>query len=555
MATYKYKQTLFDGANAGYVEYNITPDFGTALALGESFVITGKVYCGNQKRYGFAIEAVNPSESWFSELGRVNKVIAKGKSASFTVECSTMPIAVNAGDVRGFSAFIRFYLAADAEFAGGELTSVSEDQKLSLLKERLAPVISGATFSDATVITVDGENTNPYTYFEGAVQGKSDLSADVVVQLDPLDTSVSIETAILTLGNHTVNIPAENVSGNVLHIGKLDFSGSFESFGVLVTDSKGKTGEYSGGAFEVYPYSSPRLERNGNRELAERYETVKLPNNTLQDRLSADATTLWANFRASVSPIGGMNVWSIWRRYKEGGDSTPGGGGQTDWVEIYSYPTSEENIFEKAFEKDKNVFYGIAFSATERHTVEIEVRDYFETALLRFTVEKSGGYFNVEKNGVAAGMRSTATEELKKFESAYPVYPYEGIAKCDNAVKEIQLTLDSQFGLYPEDPGLRLRVYGNMVHLSGIITPASSISGGTTERVITTIPQQYAPKYPVTVLQQASSTAFWMLRVYPMTDHDITMQGKAVFSRHRNGASYSACNVGDWLPLEAMWIV
>lgn len=160
-----------------------------------------------------------------------------------------------------------------------------------------------------------------------------------------------------------------------------------------------------------------------------------------------------------------------------------------------------------------------------------------------------------DTGGVCFGGFSSSTENEPKLESKYPVYPYSGIKRCENAAYEVQLELDAKFNLYSEDPGLRLMVYGNVVHLSGIITPAAAISGSTTEHVITTIPDEFAPKYPVTQIQQASSTAIWMLRVYPLTDHDENMRGKAVFSRHRNGNAYASCAAGNWLPLDAIWIV
>lgn len=160
-----------------------------------------------------------------------------------------------------------------------------------------------------------------------------------------------------------------------------------------------------------------------------------------------------------------------------------------------------------------------------------------------------------DTGGACFGGFSSSTENNPKLESKYPVYPYLGIKRCENAAYEVQLELNSQFNLYSEDPGLRLMVYGNVVHLSGIITPAAAIAGSTTEHVITTIPDEFAPKYPVTQIQQASTTAIWMLRVYPLTDHDVNMRGKAVFSRHRNGGSYASCAAGNWLPLDATWIV
>ena len=41
MATYAYQQNMFDGASAGYVKYNISPDLGTVVSAGTTITITG----------------------------------------------------------------------------------------------------------------------------------------------------------------------------------------------------------------------------------------------------------------------------------------------------------------------------------------------------------------------------------------------------------------------------------------------------------------------------------------------------------------------------------
>ena len=543
MATYKYQQNFSEGA--GYVQYNITPDFGAVLAPGETFEISGRIYAGSKKCYGVSVETVHiGSSAWYRELAKYAKTISAGKSATFAIGLTVPELdVIETAGRQLLPTYINFGFLMNSDLDVGETTDRYDEQRLSLVKERLTPAVSGVTFMDSA---------GAYEYFGGAVQGKSDLSAELSVRLDPLDPSLRITHAEFALAQNGVYgsriyVQEDGISGNTLRIGVPGFSGEFDGYMLTVTDSKGMQGSFFGGAFAIYPYASPRLYAIDGKELAERYEvnTDDAGNETL--RQSDSGNYLWANFAADVTPVNGKNRWEIRRSYAAYGMNLPEG------TVVKAFADGESiRVYE-----DQDIFpRSIPFSENTRWTVEIEIRDFFESAKLSFDVEKAGGYFNIEKYGASVGMRSTATAKEPKFESAYPVYPYKGIQLCSDAAYEIPLALDSsgKFKLYDEDPGLQLIVYGNSVHLTGNIAPAVSIDGGTEEHIITTIPDEYAPKYPLTALQQGRGTAIWMLRVYPLTDHDESMRGKAVFSRYRSGASYADAAAGYWLPVCANWI-
>ncbi|MBQ3575506.1 MAG: hypothetical protein IJA26_07535, partial [Clostridia bacterium] len=413
MATYKYQQNFYEGASAGYVQYNITPDFGAVMAPGDTFEITGKMYCGDMKRYGVAIEASIQENGFGRELGRVVKTVSKGGSTAFSAQCTVTEALANTASERGFSAYLTFMLADAADFASGAYTMANEAQKLSLVKYRLGPEISGASFSDAT---------GAYEYFGGAVQGKSDLTAVADVTLDPLDASLYIRSARIRFGDHAIDIPGENISGSALHIGVPGFSGEFENYELQITDSSGMTGRYTGGPFAAYPYDAPRLETIG-RDLVERYEVITSDDGTEIAQISDAGTSLWANFAVGTSDINGRNAWVLKRSFAESGFTLPDG-------EQVLAGNGGESI---AVSEDRSIFpRSMVFSAGKRYTVRLEISDFFEKAIQVFDVDKAGGYFNVEKNGVSVGMRSTATEDQPKFESAYPFYAYGGIHGVTN---------------------------------------------------------------------------------------------------------------------------
>ena len=544
MATYKYRQNLSGGASAGYVEYNIAPDFGTVLAPGETFEITGKIYSG-KKIYGISVEAVHiGSSAWYRELIKVEKTISAGKSATFAAGLLAPDLSdIETAERQVLPTYINFGFLINSDLDVGETTDRYDDQRLALIKDRLAPSVTGVALSDYT---------GAYAHFGGAVQGKSDLSAALEVLLDPLDPSLRIERAEIAFAEadgfytNRIYVQQDAISGNVLHIGTPTINGVYRGYALTITDSKGKSSMYFGDAITIYPYASPRLYAVDDKDLAERYEVNTDDAGVENVQQSDSGTYLWANFAADVTPINGKNRWQIIRSWAEYGNEPA-----REAVADAFADGTQIRVFE-----NQDIFpRNIIFAENMRYTVQIEIRDYFESAVLRFDVDKAGGYFNIEKFGVAAGMRSTASWDKPKFESAYPVYPYKGIAMCPEAVAEIPLDLDAsgQFRLYKAgvSPFCLMR-YGNIVYLDGEITPASSITGNAEEHIVATMPEGFAPKYSRTYLCQGTGTALWMLRVYAADNEEYP--SKITFGRYRSGGSYANCNAGNWLPISVSWI-
>lgn len=552
--TYKYQQNLYDGSSAGYVKYNITPDFGTVLSTVpdeswspcETVTITGKFYCGNAKRYGLAAELrlVSSTSGFGWELGRIVKTVSKGSSATFSIECEItqqMMEYLNPTE-RGFSAYLTFFMTDQGDFNSGENTVANENQKLSLLQYRLPPEINSATLSDAT---------GALEHFGGAVHGKSDLTAALSVTLDPLDASAELSAVSLHIysadtGEILKTVASSWFDSTSAYFGIAELPVGTYSVGISAYDNKTpENGFFNLDALTIFPYASPTLKTYSDADLAERYEVQQTDTGEETTAQSDSGVYLWANFAAKVCSINGANAWKITRSYGDYGD-TP-----ANAAVVYS-GTDGETL---EFRQDQTVFpRSIEFAANKRYTVRITLDDFFESAVLEYTVEKAGGYFNIEKGGVAVGMRTNGTENKPMFESAYPFYPYGGIEKCAGVVKEIPLELDAsgKFALYTDASPLCLRVYGNLVQLIGEVKPTASISGGTTEYPIAEIPAEYAPKYTVVKLCQGSGEKIWLMRVY--ADDGTDNARKIVFGRYRNGDAYTSAATTVWLPFEAMWI-
>ena len=142
---YKYQANAFDGAAAGYLKYNISPDLSGTVAPGETIAITGEAYWRDGE--AGAIEMKLTLADGYTAIV-LPYAIPKGKVTVFTVSC-VLPaeIADRMGGGRTLESVLGFgFRRADNPSAGITLTTTTE-QKLTLIRYRLAPAITAAKFS------------------------------------------------------------------------------------------------------------------------------------------------------------------------------------------------------------------------------------------------------------------------------------------------------------------------------------------------------------------------------------------------------------------------
>ena len=143
--SYKYQQNDYDGASVGYVQYNISPDFGRPVAPGEKIVVTGRAW---HKRYAHKSIEFGLSVGGATLLMVVNKSIPKGKLTKFSFTYTVPAEAAEAiGSARTANAGMRFALYRGADGTGtGDLMRTVAAQQVCLLKYRLKPVFTAAKF-------------------------------------------------------------------------------------------------------------------------------------------------------------------------------------------------------------------------------------------------------------------------------------------------------------------------------------------------------------------------------------------------------------------------
>lgn len=151
-------------------------------------------------------------------------------------------------------------------------------------------------------------------------------------------------------------------------------------------------------------------------------------------------------------------------------------------------------------------------------------------------------------------------EQNSKKTDYEPYIEKEIYVKNDNGVFErfyteynekdsgwITATLTNAFKAYTTGTDVKYRKVGKIVEIKGILTPTSDITGSSSTVEICTIPEGFRPSDEINVISQATSTNIWLL--------SITANGKLYFQRHRKGADYATCVVGNWLPLHIMFFV
>lgn len=523
MATYKYQQNLYDGAAEGYVKYNITPAPGTYVAPGESVTISGQAYWRDGTIYGVLMDLFlgdpweGPDNYRHATVCQKAVKISKGKTGTFSMSFTlTEEDALVLGEFAGraFDAQLVFTLADDSTLSSGSETRAVAAQKVSILKNRVSPVIEQAMISDVT---------DAAAVFGDFVQGQSRLKMTMQATADPLDSAVTIASRVLTLGavEHTLSSDEEEV-------GAVDRSGAV-GWTLKVTDSKGLSAETSG-TISLLPYQPPVISALS----AQRYREVVADDGTVSYIADEEGEHVRFSLNGAVTSVSGKNAWTL----------------SVGWNGRQSEVRSGTDGAEIVLINDRDAVPD-GVSAAERVEFAWTLQDHFTSVTLRTTVDKSGAYFNVETDGVAVGMRTTGKPDKKKFEVAegYESHFYGGVYGAGgyplDKPKKQNISMASGWSAYHEDYVPSVSRVGPVVYMFGLAKNGSQLASGATA-TIGTIPEWARPSAEVQSIQQGYGNAIFRLSV--------SSSGEVQVSKHRNGATSNAVAAGAAFSLCMSWI-
>ena len=109
----------------------------------------------------------------------------------------------------------------------------------------------------------------------------------------------------------------------------------------------------------------------------------------------------------------------------------------------------------------------------------------------------------------------------------------------------------SYFQLYDSTKSINLRVWDEIVDLTGAVKPTKTITGSATEYTICTIPEEYRPEIGLVEPMQGSNQGIWMCRVHGANDGD---DGAVTFSRFRSANAWQDVSTSTWLPFHMIWV-
>ena len=287
----------------------------------------------------------------------------------------------------------------------------------------------------ATPFTVtDGSSIRFSDNTTGSAYGKTgvyvqNFSEPVItgnVTLDPNYPYISAQyTLVVTRhSNGKAMFQKTQADDATFHVGAITKSGLMD-YTMTVIDSAGNVTERSG-SFTVTAYSAPTLANVS----AERYTSRMTDDGEIIYIAAEDGEFVRFSLTGKVAQINGANAWNLALVYGADESSasttmpsvlsgTDGTAGAT-----FVWNNNQDVLVSEGapIEIDTAMSWTFSFTLVDLFNGSASGAGY---------VDESGAYFDVEPNGVAVGMRSTAEENEKKFEVAQGIgaYLYGGISE------------------------------------------------------------------------------------------------------------------------------
>lgn len=404
--TYQYSAS---GTGIGYsVEFNITPNSGP-LGSGSKLTIEGKTTYHKSKQGADLYLEFRPTGSQSTvQIGSVFKFrtwssgdSSTSKTSTFTSTITLSQTIINrifvllSGDPTSAEIRVRFSAESDP-------TGYISDLSYTLYKQRVNPSLSNPALTDRHP-AISGTDT-PYTFFGGFVQGESLPRFETDFTLDSHFPALTARhTLTITQNDVEVLTLTQDTAAGVTHVAfDLDAftaTGQF-TLGYTLRDGAANTATLIA-QFTVYAYSPPGV----TSFLLERYRTI--PGGT---ELADDGEHAWLTLAGSVASVNSLNACSVTLAYSHDG-------GAETTVPV----TSGTDGLTLAYTRDATVLAAHTFDAQYTYDFVLTVADMLHTVTMTGSIYKAGGFFCVEKNGVAVGMRAKNDPNDKRFD-VHPDY-------------------------------------------------------------------------------------------------------------------------------------
>ena len=433
--------TLSDG---GQVEYGVN---ACSLARGESALVTLRLQAGGVR--AFRLDLAGDDENVFDSFTVVPE---DGALAETEIRLSQA-----AWTGRLARAHFRVTVADE----GGERPSAWQESALMLCAHRLPPSPSCLWTDESGV----------QARFGAFIQGKSRMKLTLNPGLDEAADAgaTAVRRRLLLAGEEYL------LGGDGAELGEVNLSGSVD-YTLEVTDSHGLTGSFSG-RLALLPYAAPKI----SGLAFERYSVHVSPQGESLYEPDDGSDTVRVTAKGAVSALNGLNAWTLEAEYSDG---------ETQGQALLASGADGRAL---SYENDRQLF-GALLSESRTWSVRVTLTDQFESAVYDVAVPKAGGLFNIERGGVAVGMRSTGTRTDKKFEVNYPaVFRQEVSFPGEDTGWLAPVLTDCQE--YSQDYPVRARVRLGVLYLRGAVRLNALLASGLSRRIMI-LPPGCAPAYP-----------------------------------------------------------
>lgn len=425
---YEYRLALSEG---GYVEFNVLPGSNFSYGVGDTIIITGRIKSSYMAIKSIELSYFNSSHAVVPRiLFLVNKSISKGTLASFTIshtitdsDITSMDPTSWANDTKTFGMAIWIYNKEGGwNGSWSNYDATSPTINMSFIRRRYSPQTSLPVLSDDHASISDGKT--PLEFFGNYIQGESMPHFTMNYSTDSNDIKLTTSHRLVIINTNDGNVIHDITDDAVALSSIMSFSippiasSGIYTYEWTVTDSAGLSASESG-TFTVLAYSPPEI----TTFLLDRYKYIIDEGNVIAD----DGENLLLTFNGFVSSVIGpddnKNAWSLDLKYNELDSETINYQNITSDIDGRDI---EYNLNDEAFTTN--------ISASSTFNFIVTLSDMLNTVRASYVVLKAGGYLNIEKTGVAVGMRSTSSALDKKFEVAedYASHFYGGIEGVNN---------------------------------------------------------------------------------------------------------------------------
>lgn len=282
-----------------------------------------------------------------------------------------------------------------------------------------ADLVDGAEPPTVSGVSVVDEKGFADT-FDSPLQGQSTLRVTGIYELDPnyqyLTASHTLE--LTDAGGATLYRKTQN-EDSVFEVGALDASGNV-TWVYTVLDSAGNSVSDTG-TLAILPYTPPSVAALS----VQRYVTETDDQSQPVYVAAEDGDHVWISFTAASQAIGGENAWQLTLTYGQDGED------EAEGTTITLQTGADGQSL--TFSQDRTLLTA-QIDAAVGWWFRVTLTDSVTSTSVLAEVDEAGAYFDVEKLGVAVGMRSKAIPGDRRFEVAegFEAHFYGGIYGVTN---------------------------------------------------------------------------------------------------------------------------